>query len=73
MQFGGREGVITLSGEVADGEICKAAEEIAAKQPGVVAVINGLEVKPGGKSGEELAPAVVAPAIMPCKGDKIGR
>ncbi len=39
-------GVVTLSGKVSSPEIRQAAEEIARRQRGVVAVINELEVEP---------------------------
>jgi len=40
------QGVVTLKGQVDSVEIRDAAEEIAEKQPGVVSVINALEVEP---------------------------
>ncbi len=39
-------GVVTLSGTVDSPEVRGAAQEIAARQPGVVAVVNALEVQP---------------------------
>ncbi len=39
-------GVVTLKGQVESGEVRRVAEVIAAQQPGVVAVINELEVLP---------------------------
>lgn len=52
-------GVVTLSGTVDSMEIREAAQEIAAKQPGVVAVINALEVRP--REPEWHIPVVSAP------------
>jgi osmotically-inducible protein OsmY len=40
------KGVITLTGQVDSVEIYEAAEEIAAGQPGVLSVVNALEVEP---------------------------
>ena len=39
-------GIVTLKGQVDTAEIRAAAEEIAANQPGVLSVVNALEVKP---------------------------
>jgi len=39
-------GIVTLKGEVDGAEVRAAAEEIAAAQPGVVSVVNALEVQP---------------------------
>jgi osmotically-inducible protein OsmY len=44
------QGVIALKGQVDSPEIREAAEEIAANQSGVSAVINMLEVKPKTRS-----------------------
>ena len=40
-----RDGVITLEGQVGDPDTRAAAEEIARQQPGVVDVVNRLEVR----------------------------
>jgi len=40
------QGLVTLKGQVDSPEIKEAAEEIAAQQPGVISVVNALEVKP---------------------------
>jgi uncharacterized protein YrrD len=40
------QGLVTLKGQVDSVEIRQAAEEIAKKQPGVVSVVNALEVEP---------------------------
>jgi osmotically-inducible protein OsmY/sporulation protein YlmC with PRC-barrel domain len=40
------QGIVTLRGEVDSAEIRAAAEEFAARQPGVLSVVNALEVKP---------------------------
>jgi len=55
-------GVITLSGVVPSEEVKRIAEEIAKQQPGVMAVINGLEVNP--KAFEHWVPPVVASHIV---------
>ncbi|HXF63218.1 MAG TPA: BON domain-containing protein [Caldilineaceae bacterium] len=60
-------GVITLNGRVKDAETRQAAEEIASEQPGVVAVINGLEVEPSEEGELWPGPAVAAPYILPWK------
>jgi osmotically-inducible protein OsmY len=39
-------GVVTLKGEVDSAEVREVAEEIAKEQPGVLSVVNALEVKP---------------------------
>ena len=39
-------GIVTLKGQVDSAEIREAAEEIAANQPGVLSVVNALEVQP---------------------------
>jgi osmotically-inducible protein OsmY/uncharacterized protein YrrD len=39
-------GIVTLKGQVDSAEIRAAAEEIAANQPGVLSVVNALEVRP---------------------------
>jgi osmotically-inducible protein OsmY len=39
-------GVVTLKGKVDSAKVREAAEEIAAEQPGVLSVVNALEVKP---------------------------
>lgn len=54
-------GIITLSGDVESVAVRQAAEEIAEQQPGVVAVINALEVKPQEEFDDWIEPAVVAP------------
>lgn len=41
-----KQGIVTLKGQVDSPEVREAAEEIAAQQPGVISVINALEVKP---------------------------
>lgn len=43
-----KSGIVTLKGQVDTAEIRAAAEEIAANQPGVLSVVNALEVKPDG-------------------------
>ncbi len=49
-------GVITLVGRVADRKTRQAAEKIAVAQPGVISVINSLQVDQGGdRSGENAA------------------
>ena len=40
------QGLVTLKGQVDSPEVKEAAEEIAAQQPGVISVVNALEVKP---------------------------
>lgn len=47
-------GVVTLSGEVSSAKIRSAAEELAVRQHGVMAVINELEVKPSSRRGKEV-------------------
>jgi osmotically-inducible protein OsmY len=39
-------GVITLEGRVDSAQVREAAEAIAAEQPGVLSVVNALEVEP---------------------------
>ena len=39
-------GMVTLKGEVDSAEVREAAEEIAEEQPGVLSVVNALQVKP---------------------------
>ena len=39
-------GIVTLKGQVDNSRVRKAAEEIAAKQPGVINVTNALEIQP---------------------------
>ncbi|MCC9077853.1 BON domain-containing protein [Litorilinea aerophila] len=58
--------VITLSGTVNSEEARRAAEEIASNQPGVIAVINALEVRPQDEVEKMFGvPAVVAPRMVP--------
>ena len=40
------QGLVTLKGQVDSPEVEEAAEQIAAQQPGVISVVNALEVKP---------------------------
>lgn len=58
-------GVVTLSGEVESVEVRKAAEEIASQQPGIITVINALEVKPHEEIEGWIEPAFVAPYMIP--------
>ena len=51
-------GIVTLSGDVPSAEARKVAEEIAARQTGVIAVINALEVKPRETDEEWPRPAL---------------
>jgi osmotically-inducible protein OsmY len=54
-------GLVTISGKVDSVEVREAAEEIAAAQPGVVSVINALEVMPDDDTSS-LFPAALAKA-----------
>jgi hypothetical protein len=49
-----QRGLVTLEGEVANREIRRLAEEIAAGQPGVIKVINDLAIVPDEKGVGEL-------------------
>jgi osmotically-inducible protein OsmY len=40
------QGVVTLKGNVDDAEVRDAAEEVAAQQPGVISVVNELDIAP---------------------------
>jgi osmotically-inducible protein OsmY len=67
-------GVVTLKGKVDSKEIRDAAEEIARRQPGVIALMNVLEVEPDedtpsllhrapGMEGDEPRLATAGPAV----------
>jgi len=58
-------GVITLEGSVESEAVRRAAEEIAESQPGVVAVINALEVRPDDTLNVDPVMPVVAPYLVP--------
>jgi osmotically-inducible protein OsmY len=47
---------VTLSGQVASGEVREAAEQIARSVPGVAVVINALDVRPHDLEGEPMVP-----------------
>ena len=50
-------GTVTLIGQVASGEVREAAEQVARSAPGVVMVINALEVQPHDLEVDPMVPA----------------
>lgn len=60
------QGIVTLRGEVDSAEVRAVAEEIAASQPGVLSVVNALEVKPD-EYAERLTARSLALGLWPKK------
>jgi osmotically-inducible protein OsmY len=55
IQVVSENGVVTLKGQVDNARVRKAAQEVAEKQPGVISVVNALEVQPDQET-ESLGP-----------------
>jgi osmotically-inducible protein OsmY len=65
-------GVVTLKGQVDSADVRKAAEEIASSQPGVLSVVNALEVKPDDDTEWLAARAFVATMWSDRAGSSMG-